>query len=318
MHGAAAGVGACQHADGGLRPGGLEGGRAPAAVAVQGQRPPVDVDGHGRAAAVGFDADGGGQPLHHYAGPLDVWCAVCRQCGGRQRKCQDDGFHGSGCGGCGVGRGCAVSVSEVLVDEHHVVGAAGGLLPHHRQRPADALRAAAVVAAVGRGGAWRLQAEAACVEWRGRVACAVYGRRQVGRYLVAAGNQAHAAVAVEHSGNAVARAVDVDNLARDRQRVDRREIDVGRGGGPSDGVGVHTAALPGAPMPVDGVARRQSLVEPHLVERHRASEAHGQPCRRRGNGGRRLVARRILGGAVAQSLQIVPDGCKVHGLMLVG
>ena len=70
-------------------------------------------------------------------------------------------------------------------------------------------------------------------------------------------------------GDPVAGAVDVDQLPRLRHGVDAGEVDLGLGG-------LGQGGRPwGAPVPVDGVALGQGLVQAQVLQGHAAPQADG-------------------------------------------
>ena len=111
------------------------------------------------------------------------------------------------------------SIAERLADQHDLALFHAERQPHvDDHRPADALRALAVVAfAVHRAG--RFHTQTLGVERRRDIADALDRARQIRSQLVDAADKDAALGAEQRRGDAVARAVDVDDLAALAQRV---------------------------------------------------------------------------------------------------
>lgn len=181
-----------------------------------------------------------------------------------------------------------LSVSQFLADQDELARAnLHGLLPEDVEAAADALRALAVVAMVRLDGARRLAVQALGVERARDVARAVDGTMEVRRDLVLADDEVEALVLRQRRCHAVAAAVDVDELARLRDAVERRDVDIREVGLRLRLVARHLLA----PVPVDRVLLFELLVEAHLLERHRAAEADCLALDGRGQIGSRLFLR---------------------------
>ena len=118
-------------------------------------------------------------------------------------------------------------------------------------------------------GARRLAVQALGVERARDVARAVDGTMEVRRDLVLADDEVEALVLRQRRCHAVAAAVDIDELARLRDAVERRDVDIREVGLRLRLVARHLLA----PVPVDRVLLFELLIEAHLLERHRAAEA---------------------------------------------
>lgn len=160
--------------------------------------------------------------------------------------------------------------AERLVDEHDLdLRHVEHLPPEHEQRVAAAALAAAVEAAAGR--VTRLVAvKAPHVLHGGGVARAGERAVEVRADLVCARDDVHRlADAVDHGGEAVAAAVDVEDLAVFRNGVGAAEVH-GRGQRVAERVKARRA-----PVPPDGVVSGKPVIQADLVDGLAAADADG-------------------------------------------
>src|SRR5580765_3150090 len=129
-----------------------------------------------------------------------------------------------------VSEPAGILIAERLADEHHGDAAGDLLVLDDQDLAALAFRSAArgVVAAAG-GGARRAFAELAALLHRGSVADALERRGEIGHELVRAGEEQYFSGAEGVAGEAVAAAVDVDDLARLGDGVGAADQPVGNG-----------------------------------------------------------------------------------------
>ena len=142
-------------------------------------------------------------------------------------------------------------------------------LPDHGQPVTDALGAVAVVAFQFVLHAGRLPVQAAGVERRGDVPRPPEGLVKGLGQLVAAHEIVDALMGTGGGGDAVAGAVDVDELAGLRQGVDAGEVDLGRGGV------CQGLRAGGEPVPVDGAGPGKKRIQLHGLGGHAAADADG-------------------------------------------
>lgn len=180
-----------------------------------------------------------------------------------------------------------LSVPQSFVDEHDFRRAVAVERAEHGYNPAaDAVGAGAVVALhllTERAGGLAVQAFG--VEGSRDIPRAPEGAFGVRRNLVDARNQDHPLVAVEGCGNAVARTVDIDDFARLGDGVGGAEVDLRQSRLPA---GFRVVR---APVPVDGVVRRQPFVQTEGFHGQAAADADGFAVDGGGD-----VVRRFRGG----------------------